>query len=89
MSAVRALPIDELVEEAQRVLSICNACRYCEGYCAVFPALERRLEFVRGGVSRRWRSPSSRFVKSGYAGGARVLEEVRHVREVRIHVNPA
>ena len=39
------LPIDALVAEAQRVLAICNACRYCEGYCAVFPALERRLEF--------------------------------------------
>src|SRR6266850_2250714 len=24
---------------------ICNACRYCEGYCAVFPAMERRLSF--------------------------------------------
>ena len=34
-----------LIAEAQRVLSICNACRYCEGYCAVFPALERRLAF--------------------------------------------
>jgi citrate/tricarballylate utilization protein len=39
-----------LVEEAQRVLSICNACRYCEGYCAVFPALERRLEFTEDDV---------------------------------------
>src|SRR5688500_1017794 len=37
--------LEELVAEAQRVLAICNACRYCEGYCAVFPALERRLEF--------------------------------------------
>jgi len=37
--------LEELVAEAQRVLSICNACRYCEGYCAVFPALQRRLEF--------------------------------------------
>ena len=44
------LPLDELIEEAQRVLSICNACRYCEGYCAVFPALERRLEFSEGDV---------------------------------------
>ena len=35
-----------LVAEAQRVLAICNACRYCEGYCAVFPALERRLSFT-------------------------------------------
>lgn len=24
---------------------ICNACRYCEGYCAVFPAMERRRTF--------------------------------------------
>src|SRR5499433_2689043 len=24
---------------------ICNACRYCEGYCAVFPAMERRRNF--------------------------------------------
>jgi citrate/tricarballylate utilization protein len=39
-----------LIEEAQRVLAICNACRYCEGYCAVFPALERRLEFNEGDV---------------------------------------
>jgi citrate/tricarballylate utilization protein len=37
--------LEELIAEAQRVLSICNACRYCEGYCAVFPALERRLAF--------------------------------------------
>src|SRR5580658_6868470 len=22
-------------------MAICNACRYCEGYCAVFPAMER------------------------------------------------
>jgi citrate/tricarballylate utilization protein len=40
----------ELVEEAQRVLAICNACRYCEGYCAVFPALERRLAFDESDV---------------------------------------
>jgi citrate/tricarballylate utilization protein len=39
-----------LVDEAQRVLSICNACRYCEGYCAVFPALERRLAFTAGDI---------------------------------------
>ncbi len=24
------------------MLRLCNACRYCEGFCAVFPALERR-----------------------------------------------
>ncbi|HUP98502.1 MAG TPA: tricarballylate utilization 4Fe-4S protein TcuB [Usitatibacter sp.] len=50
MSAVSPLPLDGLVAEAQRVLSICNACRYCEGYCAVFPALERRLAFDEGDI---------------------------------------
>src|SRR5687767_8728602 len=25
---------------------VCNACRYCEGYCAVFPAMERRRTFT-------------------------------------------
>jgi citrate/tricarballylate utilization protein len=33
--------------EAARELTICNACRYCEAYCAVFPAMTRRLEFKR------------------------------------------
>ena len=37
-------------EEVGRVLSICNSCRYCEGYCAVFPAMTRRLEFGRADV---------------------------------------
>jgi citrate/tricarballylate utilization protein len=32
----------EIWAEAERQLTVCNACRYCEGYCAVFPALERR-----------------------------------------------
>ncbi len=31
--------------EGARIMTICNACRYCEGYCAVFPAMERRLTF--------------------------------------------
>ncbi|MCK6426498.1 MAG: tricarballylate utilization 4Fe-4S protein TcuB [Burkholderiaceae bacterium] len=26
-------------------MQICNACRYCEGFCAVFPAMTRRLAF--------------------------------------------
>ena len=50
MSAAEPRSLQELVEEAQRVLSICNACRYCEGYCAVFPALERRLAFTASDV---------------------------------------
>ena len=44
----RTLP--QLIEEAQRALAICNACRYCEGYCATFPALQRRLSFTEGDI---------------------------------------
>ena len=41
----------ELAEqEASRILHICNACRYCEGFCAVFPAMTRRLEFAAADV---------------------------------------
>lgn len=40
----------ELVDEASRQLTICNACRYCEGYCPVFPAVEMRREFDKGDV---------------------------------------
>lgn len=36
------------VREARRTMEICNACRYCEGYCPVFPAMERRREFATG-----------------------------------------
>ncbi|MBQ0929075.1 tricarballylate utilization 4Fe-4S protein TcuB [Ideonella alba] len=31
--------------EVARVMQICNACRYCEGFCAVFPAMTYRLRF--------------------------------------------
>ena len=33
---------------ARRAMEICNACRYCEGYCAVFPAMELRRTFTAG-----------------------------------------
>ena len=36
--------------EVARVLQICNACRYCEGFCAVFPAMTRRLQFDKADV---------------------------------------
>ncbi|MEM1610410.1 MAG: tricarballylate utilization 4Fe-4S protein TcuB [Sulfolobales archaeon] len=35
--------MEDLYREASRQFIICNACRYCEGFCAVFPAIERRL----------------------------------------------
>jgi citrate/tricarballylate utilization protein len=44
--------LESLIAEAEvaRVLQICNACRYCEGFCAVFPAMTRRLEFPKSDI---------------------------------------
>ncbi len=36
--------------EVARQMQICNACRYCEGFCAVFPAMTRRLDFTQHDV---------------------------------------
>jgi citrate/tricarballylate utilization protein len=36
--------------EVARQMHICNACRYCEGFCAVFPAMTRRLEFGKADI---------------------------------------
>jgi len=38
-------PMSAKETEVGRIMTICNACRYCEGFCAVFPAMTRRLEF--------------------------------------------
>ncbi len=51
----RALANGEVVltapeAEVARQMTICNACRYCEGFCAVFPAMTRRLEFGQADV---------------------------------------
>ena len=39
------MPSNDLLKEAERVMVVCNACRYCEGFCAVFPAMELRRAF--------------------------------------------
>jgi citrate/tricarballylate utilization protein len=38
----------DLFAEARRQLSVCNACRYCEGYCPVWPELELRTDLSDG-----------------------------------------
>jgi citrate/tricarballylate utilization protein len=38
----------EDLAEADRLMTICNSCRYCEGLCAVFPAMEMRRAFADG-----------------------------------------
>jgi len=46
----KPMKLEELIEDAQRVLRVCNACRYCEGFCSMFPAMARRLEFTENDV---------------------------------------
>jgi citrate/tricarballylate utilization protein len=45
------VPPSELMAEGERIMRICNACRYCEGYCAVFPAMEKRQSFAAGDLN--------------------------------------
>ena len=45
-----ATPALSNAAEVTRVMTICNACRYCEGFCAVFPAMTRRLDFTAADV---------------------------------------
>lgn len=40
----------EMFNETQRQLTICNGCRYCEGFCAVWDAMERRSDFGKSDV---------------------------------------
>jgi len=40
------MPLVDSLVEAERVMTFCNACRYCEGFCAVFPAMELRRNFL-------------------------------------------
>jgi len=35
------------VPRGAQMLTVCNACRYCEQYCPVFPAMEQRTTFAR------------------------------------------
>jgi citrate/tricarballylate utilization protein len=39
------------LQEADRLMTVCNSCRYCEGLCAVFPAMEMRRAFSDGDLN--------------------------------------
>jgi citrate/tricarballylate utilization protein len=41
------MPHADLAREGARMATVCNSCRYCEEYCAVFPAIMRRTVFTR------------------------------------------
>jgi citrate/tricarballylate utilization protein len=42
------MPLADLLEQGAHTMTVCNACRYCEQFCPVFPAMERRLTFQKG-----------------------------------------
>jgi len=52
------MPLDQTrtdlstTEEARRQIEICNACRYCEGYCSVFPAITLQRSFSDGDITQ-------------------------------------
>jgi len=50
LALLPATPLSPNETEVRRQLQICNACRYCEGFCAVFPAMTRRLEFGQADI---------------------------------------
>jgi citrate/tricarballylate utilization protein len=41
----------QILNEADRLMTVCNSCRYCEGLCAVFPAMEMRRSFSDGDLN--------------------------------------
>ena len=41
----------DTLAEADRLMTVCNSCRYCEGLCAVFPAMEMRRAFPDGDLN--------------------------------------
>jgi citrate/tricarballylate utilization protein len=40
-----------ILTETDRLMTVCNSCRYCEGLCAVFPAMEMRRSFSDGDLN--------------------------------------
>lgn len=53
-----AMPVGSITDhatplqaEADRLMTICNSCRYCEGLCAVFPSMELRTSFADADVN--------------------------------------
>jgi citrate/tricarballylate utilization protein len=45
------MPADNLTDEAERVLKICTACMYCDGLCAVFPAIAGKHDFALSDIN--------------------------------------
>lgn len=47
MQTIELVNLDS-IQEARRQIEICNACRYCESYCSVFPAVHSKRAFSDG-----------------------------------------
>jgi citrate/tricarballylate utilization protein len=43
--------LDDLTAHGAHVMTVCNACRYCEQYCPVFPAMEERRTFAKADLA--------------------------------------
>ena len=46
------MQITKTIEEARRQVEICNACRYCESLCSVFPAISRERQFADSDITQ-------------------------------------
>jgi citrate/tricarballylate utilization protein len=44
-------PTSLLGDKGEQVMTVCNACRYCEQYCPVFPAMEQRVTFGKADLT--------------------------------------
>jgi citrate/tricarballylate utilization protein len=51
MTKRHAMHGTQILNEADRLMTVCNSCRYCEGLCAVFPAIEMRRSFSDGDLN--------------------------------------
>ena len=45
------MPLADLTQHGAHVMTVCNACRYCEQYCPVFPAMEERRTFTKADLA--------------------------------------
>lgn len=50
-TTIDILDMSKTAAEAERLMTVCNSCRYCEGLCAVFPAMEMRRGFSEGDLN--------------------------------------
>jgi len=45
------MPQSELIHTGEEMMAVCNSCRYCEGFCAVWPAMEYRRSFAEADLN--------------------------------------